>query len=353
MLGQTEKSTFRKRMGALMIGASTVAALPLTATVTYAVEAEAHPKEIVAEDTGYPNIGINSGVVAGNVAGINAGNVLHLQAKGKLEDKELAKDLQKNTDLSRAVPAILAAPMPPMPPAAPAAPAALEFTAYDQPGGTVHLTMLNGKAMVVRTNGIHSKEEIRNMAEKAAASRHEAVERLREAKLAQQDMRASLAEARRDVREAQREAHEAREAMAAARDAEKQAGEAEKKAREARSLTSRIWEISQITFKPYFRSTVSSMHQSNSSRAGCTAISREIAIVGAGAMDAPAWTYVGTKVGDCTEVDQKAVLTVALKSLENKRAEAAECNENDNKQRLMVEAFDRDIKTLKAHLSIT
>ena len=45
MLGQSEKSTFRKRMGALMVGASSLVALPLTATVTYAVEAEAHPHE--------------------------------------------------------------------------------------------------------------------------------------------------------------------------------------------------------------------------------------------------------------------------------------------------------------------
>jgi beta-lactamase regulating signal transducer with metallopeptidase domain len=46
MLGQSEKSTMRKRLGALMIGVGTVVALPLTATVTYAeadVAEEAHP----------------------------------------------------------------------------------------------------------------------------------------------------------------------------------------------------------------------------------------------------------------------------------------------------------------------
>ena len=45
MLGQGEKSGFRRKLGMLMVGASTVVALPMTATVVYAesdVAEEAH-----------------------------------------------------------------------------------------------------------------------------------------------------------------------------------------------------------------------------------------------------------------------------------------------------------------------
>ena len=351
MLGQTEKSTLRKRMGALMVGASTVVALPLTATVTYAVEAEAHLNEDGQE---------SMLVIHGEAASP------HSQPKAKLTGQDFQKaDAQwQNAALSRAeavssIPPM--APVPPAPPAAPVAPAAPDNIIMPSGDEQVHRVSYNGRTIIMRTGAKPSKEEIRNMTEDA---RREAQEELREAEIARQEarqeMRTALAEARRDVREAQREAHEAqRDARNAQREAMAAAREAQQQAREAKSMAARIWEISEITFKPYFRSAVSSAHQSSSS-ADCVAVSKKIAFSGTHAV---AWTYVEANAGcsqtgqapqmDQADVDQKAALTVALKSLENKRAIAARCSDKDGYQELMVETYDRGIKDLKTRLSLT
>tara|TARA_R110000772_G_scaffold169116_2_gene280844 strand:- start:2011 stop:2253 length:243 start_codon:yes stop_codon:yes gene_type:complete len=80
-------------------------------------------------------------------------------------------------------------------------------------------------------------------------------------------------------------------------------------------------------------------------------MNKEIAFAsaGKGTMNNLAWASV---VG-CAEVDQKGALKVSLKALENKRAKAASCNDKDAQQKLKIEAFDRDIKKLKAQLSMT
>ena len=77
-------------------------------------------------------------------------------------------------------------------------------------------------------------------------------------------------------------------------------------------------------------------------------MNKEIAFAsaGKGTMNNLAWASV---VG-CAEVDQKGALKVSLKALENK---AASCNDKDAQQKLKIEAFDRDIKKLKAQLSMT
>lgn len=359
MLGQSEKSSLRKRMGALMVGASTVVALPLTATVTYAVEAEAQPQEFAE----YQDTGVTRIVVADK----NADSGLHLQLKDKPDAIETAENVQ---ELANLVPP--AAPMPPEAPSAPSPPLPPAVTS-----GPIHITMQNGKAIVFKTNGQLSKEDIRRIAEEAGEVRRETKEGLRESMIARQEMRIALAEARRDIQEAQREAREAqRETMAAADEARREADRAQREAqreapreaisatreaRQAQSLASRMWEISQITIKPYFVPSDSSAHHSNRSSAACAAISREIALTRVGTVDGPVWINVGTHVkvnaapyaSDCPEVDRKAVLTAALKSLENKRAIAAEYSDKDARQRVMVEACDRDIETLKAHLSLT
>ncbi len=461
MLGQSEKSPFRKNMGALMVGASTVVALPLTATVTYAVEVEAHPFEEHAindsendtVDMGSKKDGIKTRTTSTSVdVGRNGVVVTEKKADGykytienddgsfqfkskrKLKEKEIAKRLRKlgaskqYSDTSWAP----VAPVPPKSPVPPVAPRDLEFIARDKSSGTINITMLNGekdwaqvrangnehvhrikyngKTVVLRTNKRLSKDEIREMVEEAEESRREADEAAREAKADQREMRLELAEAarelkqaerewqeelkeigkaksrldretqrevelalreaQRDVREAQREAQreareaqrEAREAQREAREAQREAAEAAREAQqeaiEAKSVAARIWDVSQIAFKPNFRTAVtssnrsknsSSSRSSSKSNADCVAMNKKIAFAGQGAMNDRAWASI---VG-CVKVDQHVALKVTLKTLEKKRAKAAECNSKDAKQKLKLEGYDRDIKELKAQLSMT
>ncbi|MEP2103867.1 MAG: M56 family metallopeptidase [Parasphingorhabdus sp.] len=444
MLGQKEKSNFRKRVGALMVGASTVVALPLTATVTYAVEADAHPHEetVVADSdnvfvdtsseregvkvrTGSTSVdvGRNGVVVVEKKAGgykytvENEDGSFQFKSKRKLKEKEIAKKLRKisasrgNMDTSWTP----IAPVPPVPPVAPVAPADLEFIAHDKSDDTINITMLNGekdwakvrasgnehvhrikyngRTVVLRTNKRLSKKEIKEMVREAEESRLEAEEEAREyeqerkeaawevreaqreaeqerreakrevereSQEAAREVRAAAREARNEARQAEREARQAqREARAAVREAEREAGEAqreaEQEAREAKSVAARIWDVTQIAFKPSFRSAVSSSSRSSSSRSSssskldCTAMNKEIAFAGQGTMNGRAWASV---IG-CTDKAQKITLQVTLKKLEKRRAKAAECNNKSAKDMLKLENFDREIKNIKAQLSMT
>ncbi len=433
MLGQKEKSAFRKRVGALMVGASTVVALPLTATVTYAVEAEAHPHEdnftaddeFIADDENVAfnvgskdetakirtksasvDVGQNGVVVAEKDANgyrytvENDDGSFQFQSERKLKGKEITKRLKKikasrqNTDTAWAP----VAPVPPVPPVPPVAPGKPGFVAHDKSKGTINITMLNGekdwakvqasgnehvhrikyngRTVVLRTNKKLSKAEIREMVEEAEESRREAEEAAREAAMesreaqreaeryrreAKREVEAALREAAREVREAAREAREAeREARQEAREAQREAleatREAQQEAREAKSVAARIWDVSQIAFKPNFKMSVqkssrsSHVARSSHSNADCTAINQKIAF--AGAKDARGDTIWASIVG-CTDKDKKAVLKVTLQNLQNERAKAAECRNKTAKQKLKIESFDRDIKELKAQLSMT
>lgn len=450
MLGQKEKSKVRKSVGALMVGASTVIALPLTATVTYAVETETHPHEdgVVMDDfddgrqnqgvkirtkSSSVDVGRNGVVVAEKSADgykyhvENDKGSFQFKSKHKLKESEIAQRLRKlgatRQDMDTSWTPV--APVPPVPPVAPVPPADLEFVAKDKSSGTINITMLNGekdwakvrasgnehvhkikhngRTVVLRTNKKLSKAEIRELVEEAEESRLEAEESLREAKLDREEMRRELAEAerelkeaerewkrewreerkeaartdreakreieqalreaQRDVREAKREAARAmREVEREAREAEREAIEAAREAREvveAKTVAARIWDISQIAFKPNFRSAVSSSSRSKSesrssrarsasnSNADCVAMNKEIAFAGQGAMNDRAWASV---VG-CVGKDERAVLKVTLKALERKRAKAAECSSKDSREKLKI--YDHDIKQLKAQLSIT
>ncbi len=444
MLGQSEKSAFRKRMGALMVGASTVAALPLTATVTYAVEVEAHSQEdsyviddesasvdVNGEKDGVKirtrstsvDVGRNGVVVAEkNKDGYqytveNESGSFQFQSKRKLKDKEIAKKLKKmavskQNMSTRWTPV---APVPPVPPAPPVAPKDLEFIAHDKSNGTINITMLNGekdwakvrasgkehvhrikyngRTVVLRTNKRLSKAEIREMVAEAEESRLEAEEALEEAKADRAEMRQELAEAanelkqaqrewqrenkekskldretqreidralreaQRDIREAQREAARAvreaeRDAREAVRDAQEATREAEWTTQEAKNMAARIWDVSQMAFKPNFKAASRRSSQSrsaSSSNADCTAMNKKIAFAGRGTTNDRAWASV---VG-CSKVDQQVRLKITLKTLEKKRAKAAECHHKDAEDKLKIEAFDRDIKELKAQLSMT
>lgn len=420
MLGQTEKSAFRKRMGALMVGASTVVALPLTATVTYAVEAEAHPHEdgmaVDNDDFGDDvdggkdgvkirttstsvDVGRNGVVVAEkNKKGYkytveNEDGSIKFQSKGKLTEQEIAKKLRKINSLkqdssTRWTPI---APVPPVPPVPPVAPNELEFIARDKSNGTINITMLNGekdwakvrasgnehvhrikyngRTVVLRTNKRLSKEEVREMVEEAEESRREAdqavreyeqerKEMLREAESerreAQREIESALREADREVRAAVREAQqEAREAQREAKEAQR---EAQAEAQEAKSVAARIWDVSQIAFKPNFRVSVgkssrsSRTQTSGNSNADCAAMNQKIAF--AGAKDARGDTAWASVVG-CKGSDKKAVLKVALRNLQHERTKVAECSNKTAKQKLKIENFDREIQQIEAQLSMT
>ena len=291
MLGQSEKSVLRKRMGALMVGASTVVALPLTATVTYAVETQAQPIEVAEA---------------------------YLPVKAHAENTEIAAIQQPaalKPPLAKNVP-----PAPPAPPLAPLAPAAPIFSADEIP----------------------DREEVHNIVEEATQQAHYDVkETLKAAEMARQkarleakhELRVALANARREMHEAQLNAREIqREAMEVAR-------EARQDALQERGLVARVWEMTQITIKPHFNSAISATKSADSnSTAKCTTTSRKIALAGA---NAAIWTYVETNIAGCPETDQpeagqKAILTVALDSLDNKRATAAQCSETDGPQKVMV-----------------
>ncbi|WP_109355341.1 M56 family metallopeptidase [Sphingorhabdus sp. EL138] len=440
MLGQKEKSKFRKRAGALLVGAGTVIALPLTATVTYAVETEVSPhdelidSEKLAVDEGSKRTGIK---ISTNAIGVDANSDsavvtektadgykyiveneegrVEFQSKSKLTDRQIANKLRKISASKKKTETSWApkAPVPPVRPVPPAAPSDLEFTAWEKSNGTINITMLNGekdwakvrasgnehvhkikyngRTVVLRTNKPLTKQEIKEMVREAEESRREAEEAAREARLdreemqrelaeaarelreaerewkreweqerkeasqmereAQRDVERSLREAQREVRQAQREAaRELREAEREAREAER---EAEQEVREAKSVATRIWDVTQIAFKPNFRSAASSSSRSrgsysaSGSNADCAAMNKKIAFAGQGVMNDQAWASV---VG-CSDKSRKITLQVALKKLEKKRAKAAECSSKDSRQKL--KAFDRDIKDLKAQLSVT
>lgn len=427
MLGQSEKSAFRKRMGALMVGASTVVALPLTATVTYAVEAEAHPHEdgdaINSENasvdlqdkkdgvkirTRSTSIDVDrNGVVVAekNKDGYkytveNDDGSFEFQSKRKLKDKEIAKRLRKmgGSKKNMSTRWTPVAPVPPVPPVPPIAPREVEFIARDKSNGTINITMLNGekdwakvrasgnehvhrikyngRTVILRTNKRLSKAEIREMVEEAEESRLEADEAVREheqerkemlqevreaqreaeseRREAQREVERALREADRDIRAAAREArNEVREAQREAREAER---EAQEEAREAKSVAARIWDVSQIAFKPNFRVSVSQSSRSSrsqnssNSNADCSAMNQKIAF--AGAKDARGDTAWASVVG-CKGSDKKAVLKVTLKNLRHERTKAAECSNKTAKQKLKIKNFDREIQQIEAQLSMT
>ncbi|MEH6758462.1 MAG: M56 family metallopeptidase [Parasphingorhabdus sp.] len=234
MLGQKEKSTFRKRVGALMVGASTVVALPLTATVTYAEEVSATPQEsAMAVDSdnvtgaaGYQqnnhhnSEGGSSIIVAvKNADGYkykidNNGRSFEFQSPRKLKNEQISEKLREMGGSGQNI-NIPVAPIPPVPPVPPVAPEPLNITmlngeknwAQVRASGNeyVHKIQHNGRTVILRTNKQLSKDQVRSMVEKAEKSRREADEVLRETKFHGRDAHAALAEAAQELKQAERE----------------------------------------------------------------------------------------------------------------------------------------------------
>ncbi len=317
MLGQSEKSPFRSRLGAGLVAVGTVIALPLTATVTYAEAVD--PVDLSATDA----------------------------------------------PLAPAAPSASAAPSAVSAPAAPSAPSAPATVGdvtnitmlngrkhYDPAQDHVHKIKHNGRTIILRTDKDLSEKEIREMVQEAEQSRLEADQALRESGWDSKEMRSTmseidreLAEAKREMeqelREAQQEMREAqREAAREAREAQREARQAAREAREEARTEAGISSISFVT-------------SSKVSGPDCKAMNKQIAMGGKNGLTGQAWAVVAGCGGFEVKIDKAAMLKATLSGLEKGRAEAAKCTESKANRAQKLKDFDRSIEKVKAQLSMT
>ena len=340
MLGQTEKSTLRRRLGAGLVAAGTVISLPLTATITYA---EA------------------------------------------VDPADVAVPLAPTAPLAPAAPA---APLAPEEPSAPSAAASdddpVNITMLngrrdaDLSNDYVHKVKHNGRTVILRTDQRLSDKEVRKMVAEAEKSRLAADKALRESKtdrehmgstmreverelaLARNEMELGLREAEREVREALREAEEVRrealeearearlEALEEAREARQEAWEAKQEVRQGSQATARVSSISYSS-----RNAVSGTTSNKIKGPDCVAMNRQIAMGGENGLAGQAWAVVAGCGGFEVKVDQTAVLKQALVGLEKGRAEAVKCKSDKAERAKKIKDFDRSIAKVKAQLSMT
>ena len=340
MLGQTEKSTLRRRLGAGLVAAGTVISLPLTATITYA---EA------------------------------------------VDPADVAVPLAPTAPLAPAAPA---APLAPEEPSAPSATASdddpVNITMLngrrdaDLSNDYVHKVKHNGRTVILRTDQRLSDKEVRKMVAEAEKSRLAADKALRESKtdrehmgstmreaerelaLARNEMELGLREAEREVREALREAEEVRrealeeareaqlEALEEAREARQEAWEAKQEARQGSQTTARVSSISYSS-----RNAVSRTTSNKIKGPDCVAMNRQIAMGGENGLAGQAWAVVAGCGGFEVKIDQAAVLKQALVGLEKGRAEAVKCKSDKVERARKIKDFDRSIAKVKAQLSMT
>jgi bla regulator protein BlaR1 len=340
MLGRSEKSSLRRRLGAGLVAVGTVITLPLTATITYA----------------------------------EAVDPQHLSAP-----------------LAPAAPAAPLAPEAPVAPVAPMAPAA---PAADS--DVINITMLNGRknadlskdyvhkikhdgrTIILRTDKKLSEKEIRKMVAEAEKSRLEADEALRKSGLgrkdkhstmreverelaqAERELKQELREADQEVREAMQEAREAkREAMAEAREAQREAWQAQREAAEeaepAARISSIFYTIRNATAGVTSKSSRDGSGSRNNKVTGpdCIAMNKQIAIGGENGLASQAWAVVAGCGGFEVKIDKTAILDAALKGLKKERAEAVECKDDTVDRARKIKEIDHSIATVKAQLSMT
>lgn len=328
MLGQSEKSTLRCRLGAGLVAVGTVLALPLTATVTYA-------EAVDPVDLSVPEAPLAPAAPAAPIA-----------------------------------PSAVSAPQAPSAPSAPAAVGEVTNITmlngrknYDPAGDYVHKIKLNGRTIILRTDKDLSEKEIRQMVKEAERSRLEADKALRESGWDSKEMRSTMSEinmelaeakqemeqewreAQQEMREAQREAaleaREARrEAIQEAREAQREARQAEREAREEARAAARSFSISYST-------------SGKVSGPDCTAMNKQIAMGGKNGLTGQAWAVVAGCGGFEVKIDKTAMLKAALADLEKSRAEAAKCTESKVNRASKLKDFDRSIEKVKAQLSMT
>lgn len=324
MLGRSEKSSLRRRLGAGLVAVGTVITLPLTATITYA---------------------------------------------------EAVDRTDVSAPLAPVAPAAPAAPMASLAKEAPWAPAAPTAPAADT--GVTNITMLNGRknadlskdyvhkvkhngrTIILRTDQRLSDKEVRKMVDEAEKSRLEADKMLRESGLdrkdkhsmmrevereiaqAKREMQQDLREAEQEVREALQEARQARsEALQDARDARQDAREAEREARNSSKSAAAMSSISYST-------------SNKVSGPDCVAMNRQIAMGGKNDLTGQAWAVVAGCGGFEVKIDKAAVLKAALADLEKGRADAVKCKDDKVDRAKKIKDFDRSIKKVKAQLLMT
>jgi len=325
MLGQSEKSTFRRRLGAGLVAVGTVVALPLTATVTYAEAVD--PVDFPVPETPL-------------------------------------------------VPAAPADPNTVLAPKAPSAPTATsEVTQitmlndrkiYDPADDHVHKIEHDGRTIVLRTDEQLSEKEIRKMVKEAKKSRLKADKALRESGWDRAEARAimseidqELAEAKRemerelraadqDVREALREARNAqREALQEARQAQLEAAEDVRRAqRQAR-------EDARMRTAGARASSISYTTSAKVSGPDCVAINRQIAMAADKGLAGQAWAVVAGCGGFEVKIDKAAMLDVALKGLIKERAEVEKCKDSKTDRAERLRILDRQIEKIKAQYQMT
>lgn len=325
MLGRSEKSSLRRKLGAGLVAVATVVTLPLTATVTYA---------------------------------------------------EAVQPLDVPEPMAPVAPLAPSAPLPPAAPVAPVAPQA--------DSDTVNITMLNGRknsdlskdyvhkvkhdgrTVILRTDKKLSKTEIREMVAEAEKSRLAAEKALRDKGLDRRDMEASMREVERDLalaekemklewREAQREVREAmREAEKARREALAEAREAQREAREAkREAAEEMTPVSRISSIFYSKgSTASSATSVKVNGPDCVAMNKQIAMGGENGLATQAWAVVAGCGGFEVKIDKAAILGAALKGLKKERAEAEKCDDSDVERTKKIQEIDRSIAKVKAQLAM-
>ena len=332
MLGRSEKSTLRRRLGGGLVAIGAVVSLPLTATITYA---EA------------------------------------------VDPVDLSEPL---VPVAPTAPDASLAPVAPLAPKAPSAPTAdrdvVNITmmngqeSEDRSKEFVHKIKHDGRTIILRTNQRLSDKEIRKMVAEAEKSRLEADEALRESELDRQqvgstmreverelarvrkEMKLGWQETDRELREALREAEEAqREALAEAREARQEAIEA---AREARQ---EAWEAKREARQEAAASArIASISYSTSNAVkgpDCVAMNRQIAMGGENGLASQAWAVVAGCGGFEVKINKAAILKQTLVGLEKGRAEAVKCKDGKADRAKKIKEFDRNIEKVKAQLAMT
>jgi len=310
MLGQSEKSTSRRRLGAGLVAIGTVIALPLTATVTYA---------------------------------------------------EAVDPMDKSVPEAPIAPEAPLAPVAPLAPLAPSAPAVkgdesrittLNGRKNSDPADDhVHKIEHNGKTIILRTDKDLDEKEIRKMVEAAKKSRLEAAKALnahrwdsrstmreveREIAQAKRQVQQELQAAEQEVREALQEARAARrEALRNAREAPRDAVEAEREAQNRGHSNDRLSSVSYITSAAV-------------SGPDCIAMNRQIAMAGEKGLAGQAWAVVAGCGGFQVKIDKAAILDAALQGLKKERAEAEKCKDNKSDRAKKIKLLDREIEKITA-----
>ena len=328
MLGQSEKSSFRRKLGAGLVAAGTVIALPLTATVTYAEavdpvdfhvpEAPLAPEAAIARSAALP-----LPAPSAPSAPASAGDVTQITM---LNDREN----------------------------------------YDPADDHVHKIEHNGRTIILRTDEQLSETEIRKMVREAEKSRLKADKALRESGWDRAEARAIRSEIDRELAEAEREMErelrdadqEVREALREARQSQREALQEARQTRlEAAQDARRTQQEARDDARP--RTAVaraSSISYSTSAKISgpdCIAINRQIAMAGDKGLAGQALAVVAGCGGFEVRIDKAAMLGVALKGLIKERAEVEKCEDSKTDRAQKLKILDRKIENIRAQYSMT